>query len=326
MPLSNLWVVTTIKGVHFMVKSFLVHGEEQLLCDEYVMNLIPEDTMSLEKFDMQETSIRDALTSAAQGSLFGGDDKTVILNDCYFLGSEKSLSEKETAELLEFIKKDEVDATFIFRCGKLDKRKKLVKELTKQATEFEGKAIKYPQKWLTDRAKGMGVNLVNGANEKMVLELGTNLYLLDSELKKVKNRYPNETKITPDMLEDILSRTLESNVFKLINAIMDRDSTAIEILSDLLKTGSDEIQILLLIARQLRMIEQVKLAEVTSSSVEQYLSVHSFALQKAREQGYEYSLDDIQNKMSQVAELDLKMKRGQVDKTIALETLILQWM
>ncbi|HCG4535919.1 TPA: DNA polymerase III subunit delta [Salmonella enterica subsp. enterica serovar Typhi str. AG3] len=309
-----------------MVKVILVHGEEQLLCDEYVKKITPEDVMSLERFDMQETDIEEALMTAAQGSLFGGDDKTVILNDCSFLGTEKGLTDKETSFVLEFLNNKDLPATIVFRYRKLDKRKKLVKALIKMAEVFEGKPIKYPQKWLIDRAKGYGLTLANGSVEKMIVDVGINLYLLDSELIKIKSRYLNEKVITPEMLEDVLSRTLESDVFKLIDYIINRQASAIELLGDLLKTGSDEIQILLLIARQLRMIEQIKIAEETNIPVEQFISVHSFVLQKAKEQADEYSLEEVQQKMSQVAQLDLKMKRGQVEKTTALETLILQWM
>lgn len=310
-----------------MSRIILIHGEEQLLCDEHLKGIMPEDEMSIEKFDMKETSIVEALMAASQGSLFGDENKFIILNDCYFLGSEKALSDKEHDLVVEFINNKEIPATLIFRYPKLDKRKKLGKLLIKSAEVFEGKPNKYPQKWITSRAKGYGLNLQSQAVDKMVLELGTNLYLIDSELKKIQNRYPSEKMITTEMLDDVLSRTLESDVFKLIERIMYRQSSTIDLLNDLLITGSDGIQVLLLIARQLRIIEQIKIAETTGVPVEQILTtIHSYSLQKAKEQAEDYSLSDIQLKMSQVAELDLKMKRGQVDKVIALETLILQWM
>lgn len=309
-----------------MSKIILVHGEEPLLCDEFIKGIMPEDPMSIEKYDMREVSIVDVLMDASQVSLFGNDDKFIVLNDCYFLGSERALNDKEMEFVTEFINNKENTTTVVFRHTKLDKRKKLVKSLIKSAEVFEGKPINYPQKWINERAKGYGINLNNEAVDKMVVELGTDLYLLDNELKKIHNRFPAERIISADMLNDVLSRTLESDVFKLLDRIMYRQPSAIDLLGDLLMTGNEPIQVLLLIARQLRMIEQIKIAEITKKSVQQFLTVHPYALQKAKEQAQEYSLSDIQKKMEQVAELDLKMKRGQVDKVIALETLILQWM
>lgn len=309
-----------------MSNVILIHGEEPLLCDEFTKSIVPDNSMSVEKYDMREESIIDVLMDAAQGSLFGSDDKVVILNDCYFLGSEKALSDKEMEYVTEFINNRENTTTIVFRYPKIDKRKKLVKALLKNAKVFEGKRIKSPQNWITKRAEGYGLRLNNIAVDKMVVELGTDLYLLDNELKKVKNRYPSEKMITAEMLNDVLSRTLESDIFKLLDRIMYRRVSAIDLLADLLMTGNEPIHVLLLIARQLRMMEQVKITEITGQPVQQYLDVHPYALQKAKEQAEEYTLSDIQSKMEQVAELDLKMKRGQVDKVIALETLILKWM
>ncbi len=316
-----------ILGGNYMSKVILVHGEEPLLCDEYIKGILPNDPMSVEKYDMREVSIVDVLMDSSQGSLFGSDDKIIILNDCFFLGSEKALSDKEMEFVTEFINNKENTTTIAFRYSKLDKRKKLVKALIKSSEVFEGNPIKYPQKWISERAKGYGLTLDNMAVDKMVVEIGTNLYLLDNELKKVLNRYPSEKKITADMLNDVLSRTLESDIFKLLDRIMYRQASAVDLLADLLMTGNEPIQILMLIARQLRMMEQIKIAEITGHSVQQFLTaVHPYALQKAREQSEDYTLSDIQSKMEQVADLDLKMKRGQVDKVIALETLILKWM
>lgn len=304
-----------------MAKVYFVHGDEPLLCDEYVMSILPADS-EVSRYDMRETNVGDLIMDASQVSLFGGENKTLILNNCYFLGSEKALSDKDNARLIEFMNSED-QTILIFRYPKPDKRKKLYKELMKIATVFEGAPKSYPEKWLIDRAKKYNLKLSKAAASKMVLELGTSLYLLDSELMKVSNRYPNVPEITDDMLSDILSRTLESNVFKLIEQIMYREADSIDLLQDLLTTGNDEISVLTLIARQLRMMEQVKIALVTKQP--NLMKEHHYAIQKAGEQASNYRLEQIQSMLSEVAELDLKFKRGQVDKTIALETLILSW-
>ncbi|MBQ0140097.1 MAG: DNA polymerase III subunit delta [Kurthia sp.] len=304
-----------------MAKVYFVHGDEPLLCDEYVTSILPANS-EINRYDMRETDVGDIIMDASQVSLFGGENKTLILNNCYFLGSEKALSDKDNARLIEFMNSED-QTVLIFRYPKPDKRKKLYKELMKTATIFEGATKTYPEKWLIDRAKKYNMKLTDPAASKMVLELGTSLYLLDSELIKVSNRYPNAPKITDNMLSDILSRTLESNVFKLIEKIMYRKPDSIDLLQDLLTTGNDEVSILILIARQLRMMEQVKIAQVTKQP--NPMKEHHYAIQKAGEQASNYRLEQIQSMLSEVAELDLKFKRGQVDKTIALETLILSW-
>lgn len=311
-----------MKEGNMMVKAYLIHGDEAFLCDEYIASIIPAGAEE-SRYDMRESSVIEIIMDASQISLFGSEDKIMVLNDCYFLGSEKALSDKDHARLLEFLNNKEDTTVMIFRYSNLDKRKKLVKELMKLATVFEGKPKTYPEKWLIERAKTHNVKLTKTAAAKMVMELGISLYLLDSELIKLSNRYPNAPVVTDEMLTDVLSRTLESDVFKLIEKVMYRETDSIDLLQDLLITGTNEIQILILIARQLQMMEQVKLAGITNQA--NPMKVHPYALQKASEQASSYGLEQIQSMLSEVVELDLNMKRGQVDKTIALETLILSW-
>lgn len=309
--------------------AYLIYGEEQFLCDQYLKSILPNDPLSISYFDMREQSVLEAISETSQGSLFSSGPKTIILKDCYFLDSEKALPEVEQKTLLETLSSDK-ENTFIFSVRKIDKRKKLTKELLKIAEKFEGKPNKYPTNWVMERAKKhYQLPLTKSAADKMVTYLGTDLYLLDSELQKIKVRYYHEKIVTDDMLSDILSRTLESNVFKLIELIMLKQKDAFDVLQDLLVTNTEEIQITLLIARQLRIIEQVLIEQKTGNQImgpNKAISMHPYAITKAKEQAELYSLEEIQRKIEQIAELDLSMKRGLVDKTIALEKFILNWL
>ncbi len=160
----------------------------------------------------------------------------------------------------------------------------------------------------------------------MAQQLGNDLFLLSKEIEKVATRYVNDSKIDEDMISEVISRTLESDVFKLINRIVRKQASAMEILEDLYRLGEDPIKITLLLARQFRIIHQVKTLQEIGQSPKSVVKVHPYALQVAEEQAENYSLGEIQEHLQTLADLDVQMKRGEVDKHIALDTLILKWL
>lgn len=301
----------------------IAYGEEPFLITEKVRSWIPND-VAVEKHDMREVQMSDVIMAANTQDLFSEGIKVIICDDCYFLGSEKKLKEDEEALLMNYINNPSPSTLLIFKADKLDKRKKFVKTLLKVADSYEAKPNRYPQKWLIDRAKKYGKTLSKEAADYITARLGTDLFLLDSELQKICVRYSNEHRIEINMLDEVLSRTLENNVFTLIDEVVGKKPSAIETLSDLLQNGNEPVQILLLIARQMRIIQQVILAKETGLPMQ--LTIQPYAIQKAKEQAPYYKLHEVMNKMAELAILDLKMKRGEVEKVIALETLILKWL
>lgn len=298
------------------MKVYLVYGEEQFLLDEYIEGLKPADSESIEKYDVREMDMNEIIFNCSQGSLFSFGEKFIILNDVYFLGTEKA-PEKATEALQDFLQSD-AEMTVVLKCPfKLDKRKKIVKSLLKEATCFEGKPMYNTAGWINKRASSKGLNLTSDAVKK-ISGTYSNLYMIENELIKYK-AYFGSSSVDAAALENIMAPTLETDIFKLIDSVVDRSYRAIEQLKDLTLNGNDEIKINLLISRQLRLIEQVLLGNKS-------IDVHSFVLSKAREQAEAYELSEVSRMQKEVTELDIAMKRGEVDKAIALETMILGWL
>lgn len=308
----------------------LLYGAEAFLLHEKKQELLEGvDPFSISIQDMRDTTLQVAIDDARTMDLFG-ENKTVILRDCYFLTGEipRTKIEHDMDCLLAYIKKPNPSTNLILivPSAKLDKRKKVTKELLKVAKVYEAKPITYVQNWIKGRFQQESKTITKSATDLIAQQLGNDLFLLNSEVEKLVVRHVNEDTIDEDMVTDIISRTLESDVFKLIDLIVRKKPTALDILEDLYRLGEDPIKIVLLIARQFRIIHQVKaiqeIGEVPSSSIK----MHPYALKIAEEQAEYYSLEEIQMRLQTLADLDLSMKRGEVDKSIALDTLILKWL
>ncbi|MER2007998.1 MAG: DNA polymerase III subunit delta [Psychrobacillus sp.] len=298
------------------MKVYLVHGEEQFLLDEYIKGIKPAEAESIEKYDVRDMDMEEIIFNCSQGSLFSFGEKFIILNDVYFLRTEKA-PDKSLEALQNFLQSN-AEMTVILKCPfKLDKRKKIVKTLLKEAICFEGKPMYNTISWINKRAAMKGLNLTSVAIKKISGSY-SDLYMIENELIKYKN-YFGQSSIDAAALENIMAPTLENDIFKLIDSVVDRSYKAIEQLGEIILNGNDEIKINLLISRQLRLIEQVLLG---NKSIE----VHSFVLSKAREQAEAFTVSEVASMQVEVTKLDIAMKRGEVDKANALETMILGWL
>lgn len=308
----------------------LLYGEEAFLLHEKRQELLQGvDPFSISIQDMRETTLQTAIEDARTMDLFG-ECKTVIIRDCYFLTGElpRTKIEHDVNVLLNYLSSPNpaTNLILIVQSAKLDKRKKVVKELLKVAKTYEAKSIAYVQNWIIERFQQKGKTITKSAADVIAQQLGNDLFLLNSEVEKLDVRYAEEDTIDEGMLIDILSRTLESDVFKLIDRIIRKQPSALDILEDLYRLGEDPIKIVLLIARQFRIIHQVKAIQEIGQVPSATIKMHPYALRIAEEQAEYYAIEEVQERLQTLADLDVSMKRGEVDKFIALDTMILKWL
>lgn len=307
----------------------LLYGEEAYLLNEEKNRIIQEvNPFSVSVLDMRETPLGVAIEEARTIDLFG-DNKTIILQNCVFLTGDKPGKIEHDIELLiQYLAAPNPSTTMVFMVSnaKLDKRKKVVKSLQKEAKSFEAKPLRNVHSFIQKIVKGHSKNISNDACIYVQQRLGINLFLLQNELDKVCLAYMHESIIEISMLENILSRTLEDDVFKLIERIVQKQPSSLEIVDDLFRLGQEPIAVVLLMARQFRILHQVKVLQDRGEKPSSVLKIHPYALQIAEEQAEIYTLEELQAKLETLAIIDLQMKRGEVDKVIALETLILKWL
>lgn len=308
----------------------LLYGNEPFLIQEKKTELLKSlGEASVSVYDMRETGIQAAVDEARTLDLFA-ERKILVLKDCYFLTGEqaKSKVEHDLDSLLAYLQKQNPSTSILFLVNheKLDKRKKVVKELVKASATYEAKPLHHVQSWLQERAKLEGKRLTPLAATFMQQQLGTDLFLLDNELKKLSTAYPDLDELDVPHLEEVLSRSLENDVFKLIDRIANRQPSSLEIIHDLYQLGEDPIKILLLIARQFRIMHQIKAVAMQGKRPRDVVKMNPYVLSIAQEQAEMYSIEEIQERLAECAELDVAMKRGQVEKGITLETTILKWL
>jgi DNA polymerase-3 subunit delta len=317
---------------------YVCYGTEKYLQQEFITHLIdklvePEQRpFAVSRFDLSETSL-DTVLDDAETLPFLVDKKIVIAkNALFFTGAKESAKiEHRIDRLLEYMKSpvDYAVIVFVVDSDKLDERKKIVKALkdSQAAVPFLPLSAEELTRWITRRADKWGVTFADGALEQFILYTGAQLQLITAELEKLSLFAGQNGQITGELIGQLVVRSTEQNVFILMDDIVrQRLDNALMLLHELLKQREEPIKILLLMARQFRMILQIKELEHQGYSQQQIagqISAHPYAVKLASEQGRSYSLAKLSEMLSELGELDYRMKSGKVDKALGLELFIL---
>lgn len=130
-------------------------------------------------------------------------------------------------------------------------------------------------------------------------------------------------------LQDIrlgLSDNLEHGVFALIDAISNgRKDIALDLLNQIITSGEDEIKLLAMIISQLEIMLQTKELigdGMAISTVAKKIKVHEFRVKKAANFVKKYSVKTLKDDLKAAYNTDMQIKRGILDKRLALEILI----
>ncbi|SMO50763.1 DNA polymerase III subunit delta [Melghirimyces algeriensis] len=317
---------------------YLFYGTETFLMEEILQEIEKQVLVSENNrdwncivLDLDETPVQDLVREAETPSFFG-EQRLVVGKNAWFLTTRgKEKQEHRPEELLQYAKNPLEENVLILTvpAEKLDGRKKVVKELKKHVREavfppLDSSALK---RWVTNRVKRTGVQADSQTVESLIRQTGPNLRLLDMEISKLVTYVGSSGRITPDTVSELVPRTLEQDVFKLVDRVARRKTgEAMAVYYDLLENREEPLRILALIIRQFRMMLQVKVLAVQGMSEREMasaLKVHPYPVKLALQQGKSHPEKTLRHLLYQAIEADQAIKSGRIDKSLAVERLIL---
>lgn len=318
---------------------YLLYGTEPFLINEAREKLLAnvltkeEAEFNFSSYDLEETSV-DLAIDDAETLPFMGEKKLIILHNPVFLTSLKT-KEKVTHDLkrLEAYVENPAPFTVLVFTGeyeKLDERKKLVKLLKKNADVLDAKPLneKSLRKWVENRATSLQVSMEDRAIDMLLQLAGNDLMILNEEIVKLALYAADSKHITVEAVEKLISRSLEQNIFTLVDKVVKRHiGEALQIFYDLVKQNEEPIKILAVLSGQFRLIYQVK--ELTARGYGQkqiagMLKVHPYRVKLAADQARSFSSGELIRIMEMLAESDLKMKSTGMDKKVIIELFLMQ--
>ncbi|PLR93801.1 DNA polymerase III subunit delta [Bacillus sp. T33-2] len=312
-------------------ESFLINETKQLLMKHVLAD--DEADFNLSVYDLEETPVEAAIEDAETFPFMGGK-RLIVLQNPVFLTSEKTREKVEhnLSRLEAYLDQPAPYSVVVFAAPyeKLDERKKITKALKRQAAIVEAKKLTEQELrvWVKDRAFSNGVEIDDDAIDMMLILSGNNLFILTGEVDKLALYAGRDTRINSEMVDKLVARSLEQNIFALVDKAVHRKiDEALRIYYDLLKQNEEPIKILSVITGQFRLIYQVKELARRGYGQQQiagFLKVHPFRIKLAAGQARSFTDEELARIMKMLADADYQMKSGGMKKGLLIEMILLQ--
>ncbi len=333
-------IINNIKNRNIK-NTYIFYGKEYYLIENAIKEIKStlNDSMidfNLDIIDGKEVNL-DELISSIETLPFMDDRKIVILKDFELLkGKKKNFSDEDEKYFTEYIENIPETTTLVFIVyGDIDKRKSLVKNISKNGVVFNCDKLSDMDlfKWVKKKFESNNVIIDNSQimyfiNSEGYLDRNSEKTLLDleNEINKISLFVGKENKVTNDIIDKLSHKKVENDIFKLIDYIGQKNSSdAIKILNDMLYEGESVFGIFSMISRQFTVIMQVRQLQIqgySNKSIAERLKIHPFAVGKAIKQTKNFSDEIIIDILNSILESDFKIKNGLIKDTLSIEILI----
>ena len=315
---------------------YVLYGDEEFLLEKKLNELkekynISMENMNLNVYDALETPIQEIIDDCNMPSFFS-EYKMVLVKNPYFCTTQKvkaELSGQSLKPLEDYLTHPYEQCILIIyhTIKNFDERKSIVKKLKKYATFVLFEKLVPLSFKATIRAS---ITARNCEIEEKELEYL--LALLPDDLMNASNEveklclYTN--KITKEDIDLIITKPREQNAFELVNAILSKNQAkAISIYKDLMVFNEEPIKLIVMIAGQFRLLYQVKLLSnkgYNDQEIGKILSINPYRIKYLRKDMARYGLKDLSYYLDELSQLDLSIKKGELDKYMALELFLMK--
>lgn len=301
---------------------YLLTGVEHHIFDATIERLkkaLPDiDEASIARFDLEEVPV-EAVIEEADTLPFLQDHKLIIATQAVFLSGQDSKKSDVTHNLTmleEWLENPSPTATVVFIAPyeKLDGRKRITKKMRDLATVIEAKRLegKDLSTWIQHEAKRNGVQITGGNAQLLMNTVGDNLLALGTEIQKIATYLGEQGEITPDLIDMLVPRTPEADVFRLTDAYLANNiAMSISIYHDLLRGGEEPIMLTSLIAGQIRLmihVQTLRRKGYQQQQIAKTLRVHPYRVKLMMENRRMPSEKRLLEILNQLAAIDYKLK------------------
>ena len=312
---------------------YVFYGLETYLIEREVKKVLREkqiEAINLSTYDLEEVSLEEVLEDASMISLFSSNKGILCENASFLTGSSKNRGIEQDPTLLEdYLKHPNPDSIIIFTVGieKLDERKKIVKTLKKEAkvSEFN----KHNQNFISIVKELLnGYQIQTDSIRLLIDRVGEDLHRLEQECEKLKLYAIDSMVITADDIMALTTKNIDIDIFGLIESIVSKNKEkAMETYHEMLKYSEEPIKIIVMLANQFRIIYQSKLLYqkgYTEGDIAKELGIHPYRIKLALQKGKNFTSDSLLEYIGELANLDILIKNGLIDKELGLELFILE--
>lgn len=309
--------------------NYLLYGTEEYLIKQEIKKIKEDNNITdqdITEFNLEESSLKEIIDEAATFSLFSNKRLLIVENSYIFTGANKK--KQDTTILEKYLNDPNKNNILIFTINtdKLDSRKKIVNLFKDKGTIKEFTNNFNFNSVVLDMIKPYNIN---SSNLKLLIDrVGKNLNILNQEINKLKTYKDDDLEITKEDIIEVTTETIDTDIFHLVdNIILKNKEKALKSYYEMIKIGEEPIKIIVILANQFRLIYQVKQLSKKRISIFDMMSLlgqKKYPIEKALERSKIFSEEILLKYLYKLAELDINIKSGKIDKNIGLELFILE--
>ena len=304
---------------------YLLYGLKDFQINEEIKNLTKnQNDMNISRYDLNNTPLKDAIDDAETYSMFA-ETKTVIVENASMFTTLTSKDSDIVENYLNNINKS-TNLIFTAHAEKIDTRKKITKLIKKVGIVKEFNEEISPLNLTKNLLKDYDIS------EKTINlfldRVGNNPLIIQNEINKIKIYKNKDKNITDKDIINLTNKNIDIDIFKLIDYIVQKNKEkAIELYYEMLKINEEPIKIIVILANQFRIMYQSKellKKGYSEKDIASILKIHPYRVKLAIQNSRNYSSKTLLEYLNNLADIDIGIKTGKLNKDLALELFILK--
>jgi len=270
------------------------------------------------KIDFQE--FRDEIQAT---SIFK-EKKLIVLNNPFL----NSGLEKEILYFLEK-KKDLEDTILFYEEGQADEKRPLFKFLKKRAKSQEFKLLEGQKlkDWIRNEFEKYQIKIDSRVPEALIEFIGNDLWQFSNDIKKLATyKIKKKERVTLEDIELLVKSKIETDIFRTIDAISSQNKKrALNLLHRHLEKGDSPLYLFSMIKFQisnLLIVKDLTERQIPFPYILSKFNLHPFVAKKSHHLSQRFNLEELKKIYWKIFKLELKIKTGKIDPTLALDILV----
>lgn len=307
---------------------YLLYGDESYLKKQYKDKLrnamiSPDDTMNFAYYEGKGINVKEII-DLAETLPFFAERRLIIMEDTGFF-------KNATPELADYLKEMPESTAMIFVESEVDKRGKLYK-----AVQSKGRAIELGRqdestllRWIAGTVKREGKQISEATIRHFLMKVGTDMENIQKELEKLFCYTLEQNAITIEDVETICTTQITNQIFDMVNAVADKKQRkALDHYYDLIALKEPPMRILFLLARQFKLLLEVKVLDkqgFVRKDIASKTGLHPFVVGKYQEQAKSFSQKELRAILEESVDIEEAVKTGRLTDTLGVELFIMKY-
>lgn len=304
---------------------YILYGTKDFQINEEIKKITKkQDQMNISKYDLNNTPLKLIIDDAQTISMFE-DKKTVIVDNANMFTGTTSKDSDIIENYLNHINENTI-LILIVHNEKLDTRKKITKLIKKIGIVKEFNDETNPAVIVKKLLKDYNIN--DKTINLFIDRVGNNPLIIQNEINKIKIYKGNNKTISDEDILNLTTKIIDIDIFKLIDYIIKKNKNkALELYHEMIKMNEEPIKILVILANQFRIMYQSKellKKGYSEKDIASILKIHPYRVKLAIQNSRNYPSEVLLKHLNNLADIDIGIKTGKLNKNLALELFMLK--